>query len=227
MSSRTAFVFTTLALSVALSVPLDAQDWEGFAAASTQAMDPVILQIIARSDLEENIAMCKGLGRRADADVRVFIDSLAAGHASRKALETEVVLRWLLSSSLDANSQEQSMHRWLAANASSVDMLLDRIDQWKDPQLRGLLLRLAVIANSAQGMHAIMAVGSGVVSELERSDGLIPSQDAALGLDFLAAARSSARSEFLPACAAIARLSRDAVLVTAARSAARDLAAAH
>ncbi len=113
--------------------------------------------------------MCKGLGRREDADVRVFIDSLAAGHASKTALETEVLLRWLLSSSLDANPQEQSLHRWLAANASSVDMLMDRIDQWKNPQLRGVLSRLAVIAKSAQGMHAIMAVGSGVVGELERS----------------------------------------------------------
>jgi len=226
MSSRAAFALATLALFVGLAVPLRAQDWESFAASSKQAMDPLILQIMAKSNLEDNIALCRGLGRRADADVHVFIDSLAAGHASRTALGTEVLLRWLMSSVLDANPQEQSLRRWEAANASSVDMLLDRIDQWGNPQLRGALLTLAVIANSPQGMHAIMAVGVGVVRELERSDGLIPSLDAALALDFLSAARRAARSDFLPCCTAIARLSRDAVLVRAARSAAKDLATA-
>ena len=232
MSSRTAFAgatfafFVMLALSVVVAVPLQAQDWESFAASSQQAMDPVILRIMAESDLEDSIALCRGLGQRADADVHVFIDSLMAGHVAKTALGTEVLLRWLISSALAAHPQEQSLRSWQAANTSSVDELLDRIEQWQNPQLKGALLELAVIARSAQGMHAIMDVGDGVVRELERSDGLIPSQDAALALDFLSAARSSSRSDFLPSCTAIARLSRDAVLVRAARSAAKDLAAA-
>jgi hypothetical protein len=226
MSSRTAFALATLALSMLLTVPLQARDWESFAASSKRAMDPLILRIMAQSDLEENIALCRGLGRRTDADVRVFIDSLAAGHSSKTELRTEVLLRWLLSSVLDANPQEQSLRAWQTANESSVATLLNRIDQWGNPQLKGLLLRLAVIANGPQGMSAIMAVGAGVVDELERSDGLIPSQDAALALDFLSASRSTARSDFLPLCTAIARLSRDVVLVRAARSAAEALAAA-
>jgi hypothetical protein len=224
MSSRTALTLAALALSVLLAAPAQAQDWEGFAASSRQAMDPLILQFMAQSNLEENIALCRGLGRRADPDVQVFIDSMAAGHASKTALGTEVLLRWLIRSVLDANPQEQSLRRWQAANASSVDMLLDRIDQWENPQLRGVLLKLAVIANSPQGMRAVMAVGAGVARQLERSDGLIPPQDAALALDFLSAARSAARPDFLSYCSDIARMSRYEVLVRAARSAAKDLA---
>ncbi len=229
MSSRTAFAVTTLAffaLFALVAAPLRAQDWESFAASSNRAMDPLMLHIMAESDLEENIALCKGLGRRADADVRVFIDSLAAGDTSKTALGTEALLRRLLSSVLEANAREESLRAWQEANASSVEMLLDRIDQWGDPQLRGALVKLALIANTPQGVRAIMNVGTGVVRELERSDGLIPSQDAALALDFLSAARVLARSDFFPSCVEIARLSRDEVLVKAARSAASALAAA-
>jgi len=225
MSSRTAFMLATLVVFLAIAARLQAQDWESFAAASTREMDPLILRIMAERDLEENIAVCRGLGRRADPDVHVVIDWLAAGHASKTALQTEVLLRWLLSSVIDANPGKQPLGRWQAANAPSVEMLLDRIGQWESPQLRGLLLRLAVIADTPSGIRAIMAAGAGVVHQLDRSDGLIPSQEAALALDFLSAARSAARSDFLPYCTAIARLSRDAVLVRAARSAAKELAA--
>jgi hypothetical protein len=107
-----------------------------------------------------------------------------------------------------------------------VDSLLARISQWKNPQLKGALLSFAVIAPGSQGMHAIMDTGAAVVQELESSDGLIPSEDAALALDFLSAARRTGRSDFFSYCAAIARLSRDKVLVDAARAAAAELARA-
>jgi hypothetical protein len=226
MSSRTASSLASLALLALLAGRLGAQDWESFAASSSRSMDPEILQLMARSDLEQNIAICKGLGRRADADIRVVLDSLAASHSTKTALGTEVLLRWLLSSVVDARPQEQSLRAWEDANASSVDVLLSKIDQWENPQLRGCLLKLAAIAGEAQGMHAIMDVGAGVVRELERSDGLIPSQDAALALDFLSASRGAGRSELFPLCVEIARLSRDAVLVRAARAAATALATA-
>jgi hypothetical protein len=105
-------------------------------------------------------------------------------------------------------------------------MLLFKITAWKNPQLKGALLAFAVIAPGPQGMHAIMDVGASVVRELEASDGLIPSEDAALVLDFLNAARRAARADFFTYCAAIARLSRDKVIVDAAHSAAAELAAA-
>jgi hypothetical protein len=224
MSSRTTFALAMLAFAMA-AAPVGAQDWESFAASSGRALDPEILRIMAESGLEENIAICRGLGRRADGDVQVFIDSLAAGHVTKTAVATEVLLRWLLSTALEARTGEQELRAWQEANASAVDMLLSRIDQWGNPQLKAALVRLALIANNSQGIRAIMDVGTGLVRELERSGGLIPSENAALALDFLSAARNTARSEFFAPCVEIARLSRDAVLVNAARSAAKALAA--
>lgn len=225
MSSRTAFALALLAFALA-SAPLRAQDWESFAASSSRALDPEILRIMAESGLEENIAICRGLGRRGDADVQVFIDSLAAGHVAKTAVGTEVLLRWLLSTALGARTGEQDLRAWQEANAPAVDMLFSRIDQWGNPQLKAALVRLALIARNSQGTRAIMAVGTGLVRELESSGGLIPSEDMALALDFLSAARSTARSELFDPCVEIARLSRDAVLVSAARSTAKALAAA-
>ena len=224
MSSRTAFACTLLALFALAAAPLQAQDWESFAASSDRSMDPILLHVMAGSDLEENIGICKGLGRRPDPDISVFIDSLAAGHVSKTATGTEVLLRWMLTAVLDAHTGEDSLRAWRDANARSVDMLLEKIDQWEEPQLKGLLLRLALIANTPQGLRAIMDVGTGVVRELEHSDGLIRSGDAALALDFLSASRKAARSDFFPYCVQIARLSRDAHLVKAARAAAAALA---
>jgi hypothetical protein len=226
MSSRTAFALLPPLLFLLFAGSLSAQDWEAFAASTDRSMDPFILQTMAAGDLETSIALCRGLGRRSDANVQAVIDSLAAGHVSRTSLGTEVLLRWLLKSAMDANSQEASLGAWLAANSSSVDMLLDRIAEWKNPQLKGALVRLAVVARSPQGTRAIMEVGASVVLELEHSGGLIPSEDAALALDFLSAAQRSARSDYFTYCTEIARLSRDAILVKAARSAAAALAAA-
>ena len=85
MSSRTASPHALLALFALLAVPLGAQDWESFAASSSRSMDPAILQIMARSDLEQNIAICKGLGRRADAD-RGALAAADAGGVEREAV---------------------------------------------------------------------------------------------------------------------------------------------
>ena len=222
MSSRTACSL----LLILLAARLCAQDWEGFAASSDRSADPVILQTMAAGDLETNIALCRGIARRSDPDVGSIIESLAAGHAARTAVSTELLLRYLLKGVLDANPTEASLRSWASTNAVPLDMLLFRITECKSPQLRGVLLAFAVIAPGTQGMHAVMDVGASVVRELEASDGLIPSEDAALVLDFLNAARRAARSDFLPYCTAIARLSRDKVIVDAARSAASALASA-
>ena len=83
---------------------------------------------------------------------------------SKTATGTEVLLRWLLATVLDARPGEESLRAWRDANAGSVDMLLEKIDQWEEPQLKGVLLRFALIANTPQGLRAIMDVGTGAVS---------------------------------------------------------------
>jgi len=203
-----------------------AQDWEGVAARSGRSMDDFIVQSIADGDLGTGIALCKGLGRRQDLDVQAVIDAIVARRTPGSEVKSEVMLRWLVTSAREAHPQAESLRAWAAANSRSVDMLLGRISLWKSAQLKGALLELAVIAPEDRGARAIMDVGQDVVRELEDSpDGLIPSQDTALALDFLAAARRSARADFFPVCVQVARLSRENVLVDAARSAAQELAA--
>jgi hypothetical protein len=205
---------------------LPAQDWEGVAAASDRSMDSFIVQIIAEGDLETGIALCKGVGRRKDLDVQAVIDSLVARRTPGSEVKSEVMLRWLVVSAMEAHPETGSLLAWSAANSRSVDMLLERISLWKSAQLKGALLAFAVIAPADRGARAIMDVGQDVVRELEDApDGLIPSQDTALALDFLEAARQSGSAGFFPVCADIARLSREKLLVDAARSAALDLSA--
>jgi hypothetical protein len=220
MSSRSACTI----LLIILCGPLYGQDWEGFAAASNRSADPVILQTMAVGSLEVNIALCRGIARRKDADVHSIIGYLVAGYAARTTVSSELLLRYLLQGVLEANTADAALQSWGATNSDSLDALFSRMPQWKSPQLKGVLLDFAVIAPGPQGMDAIMEVGAAVVDELAASKGLIPSEDAALALDFLDAARRSARTEFLPYCTDIARLSRDKVIVAAARSAAAALA---
>ncbi|MGA2642001.1 MAG: hypothetical protein ABSG21_13995 [Spirochaetia bacterium] len=222
MSSRG--VSTLLLLLIACHV--SAQDWESFAASSDRSADSIILQTMSAGDLETNIAICKGLARRGDSDVSSILESLAAGHSARTAVSTELLLRYLLQGVLDAHPQEASLQDWAMTNDAALDMLLFRITEWRSPQLQGVLLAFAVIAQGRQGRHAIMDVGASLVSELQASAGLIPSEDAALALSFLNAARRAMRSDFFAYCAEIARLSRDEVIVRAARSAASALASA-
>ena len=125
---------------------------------------------------------------------------------------------------LEAKTGEAPLRNWATANTDALSMLFAMIAEWKSPQLKGTLLKFALAAPGQEGLHAIMDVGASVVSELNASpDGLIPSQDAALALDFLNAASGSARTDFLAYCTDIARLSRDAVIVAAARAAAVSL----
>jgi hypothetical protein len=173
---------------------------------------------MAAGALETNIALCKGIARRKDADVHSIIDSLASAHADRTALNTELLLRYLLQGVLQAHAGAAELQSWAAANAESLEMLLFRISDWKSAQLKGALLSFAVITPRPQGMLAIADVGAALVHELETSNGLIPSEDSALVLDFLKAVRGAALTDVLPYCTAIARLSRDKVLVDAARA---------
>lgn len=224
---RRSTIVPALALALILCAgALPAQDWESFAARSDRSMDGFIVQSIAEGDLETGIALCKGLGRRKDLDVQAVIDSLVTRRAPGSEVRSEVMLRWLVVSAREAHPETDALRAWITANSRSVDMLLERISLWKSAQLKGALLALAAIAPGDRAARATMDVGWDVVRGLEDSaDGLIPSQDIALALDFLAAARESARAEFFPVCADIARLSREKVLVDAARSAAIDLSA--
>jgi hypothetical protein len=69
-----------------------------------------------------------------------------------------------------------------------------------------------------EALPPLMAVASRLVAELREDRGVIVSQDIALALDFLLAAEKTPGRDFLETCIAIARLSREKVLVDRARA---------
>ncbi len=191
-------------------------------------MDAFLIQNLDAADLETGIAICKGLGQRADLDVQAEIDFLLSQrNPVRSAASIEVMLRWLIASAAQAHPRQEELTAWVAANAPQVDRLLESMPRWKDAQLKGALLALAVIAPGTSGTAAIMEAAGEVIRKLEDSpDGTISPQDTALAVDAVAAARQAGKRVFFEPCVQIARLSRDKTLVDAARAAARQLATA-
>lgn len=222
MSSRTAL---TLLLLLVVG-PLSAQDWEAFAAASDRSQDAFILQTMKSAGLDEQISLCRGLGRRQDRNVEAVIDSLAESSSPGTAARTELLLRWVLASARAAYPGDKDLAEWIGDNSASVDMLLGSMRRWKSAMLKVELIALAVIARTPSSIPAVMEAGDGVVKLLQNTGGLLSGEDATLALAFLAAAARTAAPDFLPICADIARLSRDKTVMDAARNAAAAIAKA-
>jgi hypothetical protein len=226
MSSRTALATLSALLLVLIAGPLSAQDWESFAAASDRSEDSLILQTLKGADLDTEIAICRGLGRRQDRNVEAALDFLTENYAPGTAARTELLLRWILAAARQAHPGEEDLAAWISDNASSTDTLMDGMSRWKSPMLKGELIALAVIARRPSSQPALMEAGDGVVKLLQATGGFLSGEDTSLAMAFLAAAERTAAPDFLPVCADIARLSREKTIVDAARSAAAAIAKA-
>ncbi|MFI5369230.1 MAG: hypothetical protein ACHQ1F_09480, partial [Spirochaetia bacterium] len=126
----------------------------------------------------------------------------------------------------DKSKGEKWISERIAANRDVLDSMARRMAQWKDPQLAGALVRILPALDTPGALPGLAQAGSRVVRTLEMGDGMILSQDLALALDFLNAAEATGRADFLEQCTAIARLSREKVIVDRAREVARAIAAA-
>ena len=218
MSSTTAFALAS-ALLLALARPLSAQDWEGIAAASGRSQDGVFENVIATTNLDIQLAVCRGLARRADSDVQQIIRFLREQYSPGTAAHTELLLRWLLHSARSSHPAEQDLRAWIGANADAVNELLADMDRFRSPMLGVELVDLAVIAGGAASGRAIMEAGARTAARLRDTGGLLSSEETALALAFLAAAGSGAYPDTLPLCADIAREAQDGDLVKGARAA--------
>ncbi|HTZ52746.1 MAG TPA: hypothetical protein VMF68_13850 [Spirochaetia bacterium] len=214
-------------LFVAALQPAGAQDWETWAARSDRTMDPIFVDALEKGNLEVGISICKGLARRSDLDIQAEMDLLLSLRSpALPPANCEVMLRWLLAASEQAHPGDDALRAWADANAPQVRQMLERVQRWKDPQLKDALLALAVIAPGSLGTGAIFEVGAQVVQSLQDAPGgLLSAQETALALDFLAVARKTRSPAFFDLCVEAARLSRDKGVVDAARAAARELAA--
>jgi hypothetical protein len=202
-----------------------AVDWAAFAAASDPSLDPALLEAMRTGDLETRLAICSGLPRRPDPDLSAFIRTLSAEHAGPSDWRTEQYLRLLLAGLLEVADQGAAAAR-LDRNGAALDELLAGISDWGDPQLVGLLVRVAALRPSAVGIRAVIDAGGRVRARLAATGGPLLPRERSLALDVAAAARSLGDALLLGVCSDIARLSSDAEVIGAARAAARALAAA-
>jgi len=190
-------------------------------------MDPIFLDALGKGNLEVGISICKGLARRADQDIQAEMGLLLSLESpALPPADREVMLRWLLAAAEQAHAGDDALRSWADANSPGVRQMLERAQRWKDPQLKGALLTLALIAPDNLGTPAIMEVGMQVLRCLQDAPvGLLSPQDTALAMDFLSAARKTRSPAFFDLCVQAARLSRDRQVVDAARAAARELGA--
>jgi len=222
MSSRTAFALAA-ALLVGCPALLAAQDWEAVAASSDRSQDGLLVRMLNEGDLERQIALCRGLGRRQDRNIAPVIDFLTSHYSPGTADRTELLLRWLLASARSAHEQEADFQAWIDANSQSVDALLAGMDRWRSPMLKTELVACATVEGTTGSRQAIMKAGAQTVSGLQATGGWLSGAETALALAFLDAAGRVKDTDFLAACADIARLSRDRDVVLAARQAADSL----
>ncbi len=225
MSSRTA---TSLVLLGCLLLTggvcqAAALDWEAFAAASGSSQDPVLMEAMAARDLDTDIAICKGVARRA-APVGGFLEALAAGHHGADAARTELLLRVLLDPLVPADMSDSEVASRLGPNMASVEALMGRIAEWRDPQLVAVLVRLCRFADPKVGLPTLMLVGTRIARDLRKERGQLTPQEVGLGLAFCDAAQRTGNMDFLQPCQQIVDLSQDAALVERARTASKVLA---
>jgi hypothetical protein len=226
MSSRPAilggliFVFLIAAAS-----PAAAQDWAAFAERSGRADDPLLVQALADGDFGERALICSGIGRRDDPYAADIVQWLLERNAGAGRFQFEILLRMLLQGLFDPARGDQRMRAAVTANAAALGAMIARIDLWTDPQLKSALVRLFPHMPAADVLPALLAVGSDLVHILESEKGLLPPQDMGLAMDYLAAVEALKAGDAFAQCAALARLSREKVLVDRARAVARAVAA--
>lgn len=222
MSSRVVISALFLFAAVAAS----AADWGTLAADSDRRLDSALLSALQSEDFDTKALICTGVGQRPDPFAADILTALLESNAGKMSDRIELLLRMLLQGLFDKSKGEKWISERIAANREVLDSMARRMAQWKDPQLAGALVRILPALDTPGALPGLAQAGSRVVRTLEMGDGMILSQDLALALDFLNAAEATGRADFLEQCTAIARLSREKVIVDRAREVARAIAAA-
>ena len=223
MSSRAALGAIIVMVFQLAPVTIAAQDWEAFAAGSSSAQDPVLLSAMDAGDMQTELGICRGVSRRADPSMTGFIQALTNTRAVRGIWQSELLLRVLLEPLSEHGVSGDFRQARLEANTGALDELFSRMDDWKDSQLAATLVRIAPFAQSPVSVQAVVRIGTRVIADLATGKGLIPSQEVALALDYLASATAMGRQEMAEQCMQIARLSYEPLLVKTARAAATTL----
>ena len=225
MSSRAVLFFLLLTSAPALQ----AASWASIAAASTRADDPLLIQVLRESSLQDSIDLCSALGARKDPFVGDIIESLLqerTGYPQTGAhrADAELLLRILLAPMADTTQPADGRRARVAANQSAVDLILGRLDELEDPQLIAELVRMAPVMEPVSARITLVRVAARVVGALRASGGRLDDRYIALAMDLVSSATAVGGRDLLEPLVQISTLARDKAVVDAARQAAQALA---
>ena len=226
MSSRQAIHSGLLCLLLfTAALPARAQDWGAFAERSGRADDPALVQALEEEDFSGRVLICAGIGRRDDPYAADVIDWLLARSAGEEKPRAEILLRVMLNGLLDPARGQERIRTTVEENAAALGSMIARIDTWTDPQLKAALVRVFPAMPPTDVLPALLTVGTDLEDLLRTAGGTTSPAQAGLALDYLAAVESMKARDCFEQCAAIARLSREKVVVDRARAVARELLA--
>ena len=202
-----------------------AADWRSFASESSRGDDPAILEALGSGDFEVRMLLCQGIGTRAEPFAADIIGSLRDRSIRHEGFRASLLLRVLLSGMFDPARGEAEIRARVAANQEILTDMAAHIGDYRDQQLTGILVRILPLLPSDTALSSLMVVGSRLTAELQSDQGVIPSQDIDLALDFLSTAARMKSQDLLDPCVVVSRLSREKVVVDAARQTVKTLLA--
>jgi hypothetical protein len=195
--------------------------WREFALDSDRSDDPVILDVLEGATLDERLEILEAVGERADPFIGSYLDDFLLRHTSHPA-ESEHLMRVLLDSAFPRSTDLERLAGRVAPNQTVLLEASARLATFSDPQLSAAIVRLIPLLPG--GRADLLGTVDRLAKRLAREDGLLDPRDNALLLDALEAMGRVGSPDFLEPALAVARLSREKVVVVRARSVARALA---
>ncbi len=208
------------AILAAATLSAAASDWRTFVAESDRSSNPMIIELLAGSDIAGQLEIVSALGKREDPYVGDIIQEICGGFDSRTDFVREYVLRKLIGSLLDSSLPRDVLTDRAAANRDALEGLIQGMDAMRDPLLRAELIRIVELL-PAELTPCVSRQFAAVLHELRAGGGETGPGDRALLLTLLSYAARHPRIELLQPCVETANTSRDALVVGNARAAAK------
>ncbi len=189
--------------------------WREFALASDRRLDDVILVALEDATLDEKLEILSAVGQREDPFIGAYLDAFLLRQPSRPA-ESEHLLRILLDSAFPRDVPLARLAERVAPNQPALLAAAARLSTFADPQLCAAIVRVIPLLPGGRG--DLLALVDRMVDRLEARNGLLDPRENGLLLDALAAINAIGSPDFLGPVLAVARLSRERVVVERARA---------
>ena len=165
--------------------------------------------------LDERLEILNAVGEREDPFIGAYIDDFLGRHSAQPAQRASTCLRILLDTAFPRGAPERLAAR-VEPNRTHCSRPPRGFASFSDPQLCAAIVR--VIPLLPGGRADLLGLVDRIVDRMGRSDGLLDPRENGLLLDALEAMRAIGAPDFLGTVLAVARLSRERVVVERARA---------